>query len=167
MEAPKPTTTDSATARETGAYYKIAQSYVDAGICVFCELEETEQFPLAVSKDGRAKLLLNKFPRSMYDMLAITSRHVTTLDQLTRRELWALHEMKLLGRHLLREVIGRKDLFFLNRDGGDKTVPHYHDQIQPWWPGLVIWSLEEGRADDLDKRAHMLRKAMGKIKGGV
>ncbi len=166
MEVPKPKTTDSITARVTGEYFKIAQDYIDAGVCVFCELEATGQFPIATSKDGRAKLLLNKFPRSQYDMLAITTDHAVTIDQLTEKQLWALHEMKLLGRSILQDVIGRNKLFFLNRDGGDQTVMHYHDQIQSYWSGLITWSLEEGRADNLDQKAHMLIEAAERLKYG-
>lgn len=165
MEIPKPTSQDSNKARETGEYLKIAKGYVDAGVCVFCNLELTGQFPFAQSRDGRAKLLLNKYPRSKFDMLAIPTRHVETIDQLIPEELLALHQMKLLGSRLLKEFIGRKDVFFLNRDGGDKTVPHYHDQIQSWWPGLVTWSLEEGRGDNLDKRAQMLKDVAERLRG--
>jgi diadenosine tetraphosphate (Ap4A) HIT family hydrolase len=164
MELPKPTAQDSTTARESGEYFKIASGYVEAGVCVFCNLEETGQFPLSESDDGKAKLLLNKFPRSKFDMLAITTRHVETIDQLLPDEILALHQMKLLGRRLLQEVLGRKNIFFMNRDGGDKTVPHYHDQIQSWWPGLVTWSLEDGRGDDLDQKALMLKEAIERLK---
>ena len=164
MEIPRPTRYDSTTARETGEYFKIARGYVEAGVCVFCNLEETGQLPVAQSSDGKAKLLLNKFPRSQFDMLAVPSRHVETIDQLETEEVLALHEMKLLGRRLLQEFLGRKNMFFMTRDGGDKTVPHYHDQIQSWWPGLVTWSLEEGRGNGLEQRALMLKEAIERFK---
>lgn len=166
MGVPRPESIESNTARADGSYFKIAQSYVEAGVCVFCELDATGQFPIASSKDGRAKLLLNKFPRSKFDMLAITTRHVETLDELTQKEVWALHEMKLLGRRLMRDVVGRTALIFLNREEGDKTVPHYHDQIQSSRPDLITWTLEDGRGDNLEQRAQCLKDAIERLKHG-
>lgn len=142
MEKVKVVSSDSTQARIEGRYLEIARSYDQAGICVFCDLENTEQLPIVESRNGSCLLIVNKFPRTDGDSLIITRRHIEHISQLNKEEVEGIHQLKLVAMELITTTYGYNEFYDLTREGGDKTVKHYHTHVQPYRRGLVEWSAQ-------------------------
>ncbi|MCP4348065.1 MAG: HIT domain-containing protein [Desulfobacterales bacterium] len=107
--------------------------------CIFCKAL-SEQDDLTLYKGETTMVVMNKYPYINGHLLASPTRHISTLDQLTRDEMSALLATVEQSVAILKKVMNPDGFnvgLNLGRVAGAGVEEHLHFHVVPRWFGDV------------------------------
>lgn len=99
--------------------------------CVFCELPEIKE--RVVAKNSLAFAFLTNIPITPGHTLISPVRCVATFDEMTKKEVVAVFELRDKLVPVLRKVFGAEGFHFAWNEGkvAGQSVPHFHMHVVP------------------------------------
>ena len=108
--------------------------------CIFCEMLEAGDDPaqLILHRGELAFLVLNKYPYNNGHLLAVSYRHVDTLEALTAEEATDMMAEVALGIRALRRASNPEGFNIgvnIGKIAGAGVIDHVHAHVVPRWGG--------------------------------
>jgi ATP adenylyltransferase len=105
--------------------------------CVFCKGSVRDEC-LVLFEDDQVFILVNKYPYNSGHLLIVPQRHISTLEELTREEKFAMLDCLDVSVRILNETMHPEGFNIgmnVGKSAGAGVADHIHLHIVPRWNG--------------------------------
>lgn len=156
------------------AYVTRAKGSGEAGTCVFCLAQQSDEAAALVVHDGvTAFVILNLYPYNSGHLMVVPRRHVDRLADLGDDELIEMARLTQLAERVLTEVYLPQGLnvgLNLGRPAGAGVADHLHTHLVPRWTGDTNFMTVVGEVrvlpEDIAQTAVRLRPVFARLSAG-